>query len=448
MKRLLYEKLLEWKNSPFRKPLLLKGTRQVGKTFLLKEFGGNEFRHVHYLNFEKNSQWKLIFEKDLDAGRILREIELVLQTKIDLHQDLMIFDEIQECPNAISSLKYFNEDIKDLALACAGSHIGVSLSEKSFPIGQVDMLQLYPMNFEEFLLASRHDLWELFREIPKKKNVSDLVHHQLWEMLLTYYLTGGMPEVIKRSLEFAENNLERFTTVRNIQESILNGFRSDFSKHAGKENANHILQIFENIPLQLSRVMDASVTRFKFKGVIANKSKFGQLQGPIEWLQKTGLVIPVYIVETPQKPLISYIKPNIFKLYFFDVGLLGCMLNLSLEDILNQNYGRYKGFYAENFVAQEFLKNFGSNFFSWQGRQSEIEFLCIIGNEITPIEVKSGIRTNSKSLAVYRQKYSPPLAIKISANTLDLNNDNFHHYSLYLAGLIGDEQSTDRVKNG
>ncbi len=436
MDRLLYKKLLEWKHSRYRKPLLLQGARQVGKTYLLKEFGRREFKQVHYINFEKGYDVDFLFKENLDVHRIIDNISLLLDRDINIKEDLLIFDEIQECPGALTSLKYFNEDMKELALCCAGSHIGVSLNLKSFPVGQVDFLNLFPMNFEEFLMAVNKRKAKILADFSDETVIPEAVHRQLWKDLKIYYVTGGMPEAVKRYVDLRESQFEAFSNVRTVQQTIIQGYRSDFAKHAGKENAAHINRVFDNVPVQLSRNIDASVSRYRFKGVIPNKSKFAQLEGPIDWLLKSGLIIKVSIVNTPGLPLKSFCKDNTFKLYLFDTGLLGSMLDLPVDSILNQDYGRYKGYYAENFVAQEFAAAGCGELFSWVGRSSEIEFLRVINNAVVPVEVKSGSRTKAKSLSAYRDKYSPELQIKISANNLQRDGGQMHNYPLYLSGKI------------
>lgn len=441
MERLLYRKLLEWKNSKYRKPLLLQGARQVGKTFLLKEFGRREFKQVHYINFERRHDLDFLFKETFDTKRVIENISIILDKEIDIEADLLIFDEIQECPGALTSLKYFNEDMKELALCCAGSHIGVSLNQKSFPVGQVDFLNLFPMNFEEFLMAISKRKAALLSEFSNETVIPEVIHHQLWQDLKVYYITGGMPEAVKRYLDLKDNPHEAFNNVRSVQQAILQGYRGDFSKHAGKENAAHINRVFDNIPVQLSKNIDDSVSRFRFKGIIPNKSKFVQLEGPIDWLLKSGLVIKVFIVNTPALPLKNFKIDNIFKLYLFDTGLLGCMTDLSFDSILNQDYGQYKGFYAENFTAQEFIAaGYGGagdrELYSWVGKESEIEFLKVMDNAVIPVEVKSGQRTKAKSLLVYKNKYAPPLMIKITANNLHRESTPIHNYPLYLAGKI------------
>ncbi len=441
MKRKLFTKLLEWKNSKYRKPLLLQGARQVGKTYLLKEFGQREFNQIHYINFEKANDVEFVFKENFNVKRIVDDISIILNKNINIKEDVLIFDEIQECAKAMTSLKYFNEDMRELALCCAGSHIG--LNKGPFPVGQVDYLNLYPMSFEEFLMAIDERKANILSDFSNKTVISEAIHRVLWRELKIYYITGGMPEAIKRYLDLKENLYEAFTNIRLVQQGIIQGYRSDFAKHSGGENAAHINRVFENIPIQLSKNIDASVSRYRFKGVIPNKTKFAQLAGPINWLLKSGIVIKVYIAKKPVLPLKNFSNDNTFKLYLFDTGLLGCILNLPFDSILNQDYGQYKGYYAENFVAQEFVSDGCNELFSWVGRNSEIEFLRVINNNIVPVEVKSGSRTKAKSLSVYINKYSPNLSIKISAINLNRENKKLYNYPLYLAGKI---QATARLK--
>lgn len=408
----------------------------MGKTYLLKEFGRGEFKRVHYINFEKRRDMDTLFKETFDTRRIIENISLKLDREIDIKEDLLIFDEIQDCPEAITSLKYFNEDMKELALCCAGSHIGVSMNRESFPVGQVDFLNLFPMNFEEFLMAANKRKAAYLSEFSDETVIPEIVHHELWQDLKRYYIVGGMPEAVKRYMDLKETPYEAFTNVREVQQGILEGYRGDFAKHAGKENAAHINRVFDNIPVQLSRDIDGSVQKYRFKGVIPNKSKFAHLDGPIDWLVRSGLAIKVFIVNTPALPLKNSRKENTFKLYLFDTGLLGCMQELPFDSVLNQDYGRYKGYYAENFTAQEFTGAGVREIFSWAGKNSEIEFLRVIGNTVVPVEVKSGARTKAKSLLAYKNKYSPALRIKITANNLHREDNQLHNYPLYLAGKI------------
>jgi hypothetical protein len=433
MKRKILKNLISWKNAKDRKPLILYGARQVGKTYVLKQFGTAEFGKLFYLNFdERREELSRLFSGDLSAKEIVMRIEILYQQKIDFDNDLLIFDEIQECPRALTSLKYFSESMKQLAVCSAGSHLGLFLNDESFPVGQVDMLNLYPMDFEEFLREQNPALAEALQAIRHPSEISEFLHAKLWETLKIFYVLGGLPAAVACFLDRRESMVEAFTAVRSVQKNLITGYMSDFSKHAGKENASHIRRIFENIPVQLSRETDGSARRFRFKGVVPNKTKYEALAGPIDWLVKAGLAIKVPITELATIPLKAYTKENFFKLYLFDIGVLGAMLDLPVEALLDQDYGMYKGFFAENYVAQALLSAGMTELFSWVHRTAELEFLCIIDGRIVPIEVKSGKQEKSKSLSEFAKRYSPPKMIRISALPFR-QGTTVTNYPLYLA---------------
>lgn len=436
MKRDIYKKLKEWKSSKDRKPLLLMGARQVGKTYIIQEFGKKDFQNIHYLNFEKDkTKYAAVFTEDIDPRRIISDIEIIDDIAIDFENDLLVFDEIQEIPQAITSLKYFCEEVPDLAVICAGSHIGLSFSESSFPVGKVNFLHLYPMSFKEYLYEINEKLAQYLKDNDIDGKISPAIHEKLWVELKKYYIVGGMPDAVKAYSNLKDNQSKALEKVREVQQELIKGYQSDFSKHSGKINANHINSVFTNIPQQIQSVLDSSVRRFRFKDIITGKSKFSQLIGPIDWLIKTGLILKVNINEKPQIPLRVYCKENMFKLFIFDIGILGCMLELPFISILKEDYSNFKGFIAENFVAQELVCSGIENLYSWTERNSEIEFLHINSNNIIPIEVKSGNRTKSKSLSVFVQKYSPKFRIKLSAKAPDYK-DGCYNLPLYMAGKI------------
>ena len=436
MKRLIADQLSRWKRQTARKPLLLQGARQVGKTWLLKEFGRREFRRTFCVNFENTATFQSLFRSGLRPSVVIPQLSILLNESIIPGQDLLIFDEIQNSPEALTSIKYFREEMPELALCCAGSHVGLAVSAASFPVGQVEFLSLYPLSFEEFLGATDERSAGILADFNPATTIPEAIHGHLWEQLKTYYVTGGLPEAVEHYRTHRGNLQQAFLGVRTIQRALLQGYQSDFSKHAGKVNAVHINRVLDAVPTQMLRVVNDSVGRFRFKGVIPEKSKFAQLEGPIDWLVKTGLVLKVNLVETPMLPLRAYAKPNMFKLYLFDVGLLGCMLDLPIASILSQDYGTYKGYYAENFVAQELSAAGRAPLYSWCGRQSEIEFLLIRNNHVIPVEVKAGIRAHSRSLSAYAEKYTPPLKIKVTARNLDQATPACHNIPLYLAGKL------------
>ena len=435
MKRSLYHNLTKWKNSKERKPLILKGARQVGKTWLLTNFGNSEFSAVHYINFEKEKRFHSLFKESLDPDAIISTLEIMLVVKIDIYRDFLIFDEIQECPEALTSLKYFNEEIPTLAIGCAGSHMGMMLSLSSFPVGKVDFLTLYPFNFEEYLNAKRSDLIQFLNKSSKLERIPEAIHELLLEELKNYYMVGGMPEAVEIFIKKGGKGLETCEAVRSIHYKLIEGIQSDFAKHSGKWNAAHIARVWEDIPQQISRVNDKSVSRFQFKGVIPNKSKFSQFERPIDWLIKTGLAIPVYLIEQPAIPLKSRSRKNMVKLYLFDIGLMNTMAGIPYESILKQDYGSYKGYMAENYVAQELISEGVKELFFWQGKTSKIEFLLGVKDNIIPVEVKSGSRTRARSLEVYQKKYTPPVSIVISAKNVAKTGKQIY-IPLYNSGKV------------
>lgn len=436
MKRNLSIKLQEWFASSERKPLILKGARQVGKTFVVTEFGKAHFEKFHFFNFEENRDLHSIFEKNLDPKRILDELSYVNQSPINHEKDLVFFDEIQECPKAVTSLKYFCENIPSLPLIAAGSLLGIKLSEESFPVGKIDFLHLYPMSFREFLVANDDEmLLKVYDAASIDSPIPEMAHQKLWEELLNYYVTGGMPQIVQAYLNKKSNKLEAFEEVRRLQKILVSSFNNDFAKHSGKNNSLHIVSVFEHVPMQLAAVVDDSARRYRFNHVIPGKSSFTQLRGPIDWLENAGLVIKVNICNRAEVPLKAFCKNNIFKLFVFDIGLLGAMLNIPIPSILKQDYGMTKGYLAENFVAQELLASGMDELYSWVERNSEIEFLIYEDENIIPVEVKSGSRIQAKSLQQFLKKYSPEKAYKLSARNFS-RSDPVVNLPLYFAGKL------------
>ncbi|MBN2802451.1 MAG: ATP-binding protein [Deltaproteobacteria bacterium] len=437
MKRTLYDRLLLWKDDEKRKPLVLHGARQVGKTWLLKHFGENEFSGVHHIDFDRyKKELTLLFDETIDPYKLIENLSLMFFRPIDIERDLLIFDEIQHVPRALTSLKYFCEQLPQMALCAAGSLLGVSLSHESYPVGKTDEMNLYPLNFEEFLI--NHDiplLYQAYLAGYKEQHIAPIAHQQLMEMLKCYYVTGGMPEVVRTYLENRDLNiLLNMDKVRKIQLNLISNYMSDFAKHSGKINAIHIASVFENIPMQLASFMDNSVERYKFKDVLPNKKGFNALRGPIDWLSKAGLILKVNICNRAEVPLKSFCKDNLFKLYFFDVGLLGASLEISPSSLMLDNYGMTKGFFVENFVATEFA---GAQIplYSWTHRNSEVEFIIDNNGRLIPVEVKAGQRTKAKSLYQYIIKYRPENAYIFSSKQF-ADDDTKQIVPLYFAGQL------------
>lgn len=330
MKRLVMQRLLAWKKNASRKPLLIKGVRQVGKTYILKEFGQVHFGKVHYVNFEKSSKASAIFEKDLDPKRIINELSFFLQEQINISEDLVIFDEIQACPRALTSLKYFEEDMGELAVCAAGSLLGIYLGPLSFPVGKVDMITLRPMCFEEFLMAcDEQQLLEIIQNFSEDKAIPMMAHERLWQMLKYYFVVGGLPEAVKTFCDYNKELFLAFKKVREKQDLLVVAYFVDMAKHSGKVNAMHLDRVFKSVPLQLEKARDQTVGRYRFRGVIPGISHSERLANVIDWLENAGLVIKIPIVNQGFLPFKGHSKENIFKLMLFDVGILGSMIGLS-----------------------------------------------------------------------------------------------------------------------
>lgn len=436
MQREVSIKLENWARQSERKPLILKGARQVGKTFIVTEFGKTHFEKCHVFNFEENKEIRTIFEKNLDPKRIIEELSYVRQTPITISKDLVFFDEIQDCPKALTSLKYFCEKMPALAVIAAGSLLGIKLSDDSFPVGKVEFLHLYPMNFREFLGANDSPmLVDAIDRASIDNPIPEMAHRQLWQELLNYYVTGGMPQAVSTYMTHKSDKMTAFAEVRKVQKFLIDSYSKDFAKHSGKTNSIHIVSVFENVPTQLSAQVDASTKRYHFNHVIPGKRSFSQLQGPIDWLENAGLVIKVRVCNRAEIPLKAFCKSNLFKLFIFDIGLLGAMLNLPIKSIQEQDFGITKGYLAENFVAQELLAGGDDELYSWAERNSEIEFMTVINGAIIPVEVKAGHRTQAKSLNQFMLKYAPQMAFKLSANPFS-KSGRVLNLPLYLAGNI------------
>jgi predicted AAA+ superfamily ATPase len=435
VKRLISQSLKEWKQKKDRKPLILKGVRQTGKTYALKEFGKNHFSAFHYLNFENTKKAAELFKNDYNSKRILTDLSFLLDKTIDIKNDLIVFDEIQECPEALTSLKYFAEQLPELAVCCAGSLLGIHLNNTSFPVGKIDLLHLQPLCFSEFLEA-QGDLKSLnfLNGLTKQDSISEIVHAHLWQQFKIYLVTGGLPEVVQTFLENKENLHAAFKLVRKKQNELIYGYYADIAKHSGKINAMHIDRVWRSIPNQLARSQDGSAKRFQFKEIIPGIDRHQRLASVFDWLTAAELVIKIPIIEHVELPLAAYAEESRFKLYLFDIGILGALADLPPKSILDYEYGTYKGYFAENFVAQELIGKGIKSLYSWQDNRAEIEFLFVDNTRTIPIEVKSGWVTRSQSLNKYAAKYHPPYKAVLSAKTLCIDLKNQHHqYPLYLA---------------
>jgi hypothetical protein len=388
------------------------------------------------VNCEKDVGLEKIFESSLDPKHIIKELEFHFRKAIDLEKDLLVFDEIQAAPRALTSLKYFAEEMPQLAVASAGSLLGVYLGPVSFPVGKVDMITLYPMSFEEFLLAlDDHRSLELLRNVNLHESLPITAHEHLFEQLKHYFIVGGLPEAVKTFRDERSHLFTAFTKVREKQNALLATYLADIAKHSGKINSMHIARIWQSIPAQLARNQDGSGTKFKFKDVVPGIDRYSRLVGALDWLAAAGLIIKVPIVNCGEVPFSAHASEEIFKLYLFDVGLLGAMSDLAPQIILDYDYGSYKGYFAENFIAQTFLARNFHSIYSWQEKAAEVEFLYELNGKAIPIEVKSGWVTHAKSAKLFADKYHSSHRIIFSANNLTVFPD-VHRYPLYLAGQL------------
>ncbi len=440
MQRHLIKSLQAWRAKKNRKPLILMGVRQTGKTYLLKQFGAQHFVRCHYINFEEQPTACTLFTGDLDPRQILNQLAFYLHAPIDIHQDLVIFDEIQACPRALTSLKYFCEQLPELALCSAGSLLGLTLNEGSYPVGKVDMLHLYPLTFSEFLagVGDQHAVDYLWR-LDLGSSIPEAIHQQLWERLKQYFVTGGLPEVVAL---FAQDQTDLYAAtsrVRQKQKELIYAYYADIAKHSGKVKAMHIDRTWRAVPLQLSSTQDGETSRFKFKGIIPGINRYQQLVNVIDWLESAELVIKLPLVDTIKQPLLAFTKANFFKLFMFDVGILGAMSELDPKIIYDYGYGSYQGYFAENFVAQQLLATYQQTLFTWQENRSEIEFLLQWEGQVIPVEVKSGSVTRAKSLEKYIELYQPNRSFILSARPLQSQTQQVKTYlPLYLSERLLD----------
>jgi predicted AAA+ superfamily ATPase len=437
MKRLAINELVQWKSATGRKPLVLHGARQVGKTYLLQTFGKEHFPHTHYFNFEKNRQIHSIFERDLDPRRIISELELLLKASI-APSHLLIFDEIQECPKALTALKYFYEDAPEYHLCCAGSLLGVRYNEQaSYPVGKTTTMHLYPMNFEEFCTALGEERIVDLINVNARKSIAEITipeaaHLVLWELMKKYMITGGLPAVVSHFSD-ATNLHAAFEGVRRIQTEIISNYLLDIAKHSGRIKAINIERVFRSVPSQLAKEQN----RYRFTNVIPGRTGFASLSDPIDWLVAAGLVHKTMIANEASLPLMAYTKENSFKLYLFDVGLLGALSEIPPQTILAYDYGRFKGYFAENLVATEFMStNAIGQLYSWAHGTSEIEFLREINGAIIPVEVKAGINTKSQSLRTFCSRHNPPFGLILSAMNCTRRGQTTFNLPLYFASKI------------
>jgi hypothetical protein len=429
--------LITWKNSKSRKPLIIRGARQVGKTWLMKEFGKKEYKQTIYINFESSKHLISIFNTDFDIQRILMALQIETGIIANKHDTLIIFDEIQEAPEATTSLKYFYETAPEYHIIAAGSLLGVALHKHtSFPVGKVEFLDLYPLSFTEFLIAiGQKDLvyllenknWDLIKSFKEKFIL----------LLKQYYFIGGMPEAVST---FIRNN--DFNEVREIQNSILDAYEQDFSKHAPLEIISRIRMVWNSIPAQL-----AKENRKFIYGLIKKGARAKDYELAITWLIDCGLIHKINKISKPAIPLKAYMDLSAFKLFLVDIGLLNAMGNVDIKTLLEKNsiFEEFKGAITEQFVLQQLLcfREFDIYYWSAEKSNAEIDFIIQYMGQVIPIEVKAEENLQAKSLKVFCEKFEPKLAIRTSMSNYR-KESWLTNIPLYAIGQLQNKKKKDK----
>lgn len=430
MQRYALKHLIDWKNKKNHKPLVIQGARQVGKTWLMQEFGKKYYEQVAYINFDVDVKSREIFDVDYDTERLIMDIGLATKTKINAENTLIIFDEIQECPRALTSLKYFRENAPQYDIVVAGSLLGVACHEGTgFPVGKVSFMNLFPLSFEEFLLAMGE---ERFVELLNKKDFKTikLFNNKYEKLLKQYCYVGGMPEIVQ---DFVEN--KDFESVRNLQKEILSAYEEDFTKHIPTNTVAKIRLLWKSIPAQLSK----ENKKFIY-GAAKEGARARDFEAALSWLINSGLVYRVNKITKPDLPITAYEDFNSFKLFVLDVGLLGAMTDLQADTIIDGNriFEEFKGAIAEQYVLQQFktIKDLPVFYWSNETSRAEIDFVIQIKSDVVPVEVKAERNLQAKSLKVYMEKYKPDYAIRTSMADYK-KTDNLIDLPLYGMESIG-----------
>ena len=440
MKRAITDRLYVWKNSMRRKPLLVKGVRQVGKTYLLTAFGKEAYADVAYFNFEGNAALGERFRENLDPIRLIAELGILHGKAIRPGETLVIFDEIQFCPEAITSLKYFCESAPEYHIACAGSLLGIALSRPaSYPVGKVDMLTLRPLTFQEFLEANGEEMLSTYlkQESLKLEPIPEIFTDKLAALLRTYMIVGGMPEAVSVWLDSHD-----VSAVDDVQRNILSAYELDFAKHAPTADIPKLSMIWQSIPAQLAKENGKFVY-----GLLREGAGARAFENAMTWLQNAGMVYKVHRIEKPAMPLKSYAKDAYFKLYAPDTGLLRRMANLSAKSVMEEDalYLEFKGAMTENYCLQELVAQLDDVPFYWaSGNLAEVDFVAQFIDRVVPIEVKAATNVKSKSLGVYREKYQPPISVRTSLRNLGCEK-GILSCPLYLLWQLGDLVATAKA---
>lgn len=439
MKRTALQELYSWKNSPNRKPLIIRGARQTGKTWLMREFGKQAFTDTIYINFENEPRFKDLFTQDYDTRRILQTIQLYYGKAIDATSTLILFDEIQAVEGGVTSLKYFYENAPQYAIIAAGSLLGIALhQDTSFPVGKVSFLDLYPLSFSEFLTANGKEML-LQAMLQGQWDILQPFHNELLGLLRTYLYVGGMPEVVQRWIDTQD-----YFEIRNVQHDILRSYQADFSKHAPREQVPRLDMVWNSLPAQLSK----ENKKFIY-GVMREGARAKDFELAIMWLCNCGLILKSHRISTPRLPLKAYQDMQVFKLFMVDVGLLSAFTGLDAKTLIEGNsiFTEFKGALTEQFVMQELTTLHLDYIGYWTNEKStsEVDFLVQSKGQVIPIEVKSGENLRSRSFTQFCQNYSPAAAIK--ASILPYRADNtiinvpLYGISSALSGELGFPQT-------
>ena len=405
MKRNAIEALLKWKNDEERKPMVLKGARQVGKTWLMKEFGKNHYDNYVYFNFDEEDELQSIFETNKNPKRIIELLSLVAGEKILPGTTLVIFDEIQECPSALNALKYFKEKANEYHVIAAGSLLGTLLAQpKSYPVGMVNLLDIHPLTFDEFLDATDESLYAYYQSITQGQTIEEIFHNRLMEAYNNYLIIGGMPECVASWVKHKDP-----ARITQIQKELVQIYENDFSKHNGKVNSGRILQVFRSIVTQLAKPNE----KFMY-GAVREGGRARDFEEAIEWLVSAGMLNRVYNLSKLEHPLSAFRKMDQFKLFVFDTGLLKYMAGIDNSAILLKTDYQFKGPLTENYVLQQLIGQFDVDPHYYSDRSGEIDFVLQNGTEVIPVEAKGGEDKSAPTFKRYINEHIPEHAVRFS----------------------------------
>lgn len=405
MKRNTIEALLKWKNDEERKPMVLKGARQVGKTWLMKEFGKNYYNNYVYFNFDEEDELQSIFDKNKNPQRIIELLSLIAGEKILPDATLVIFDEIQECPSALNALKYFKEKANEYHVIAAGSLLGTLLAQpKSYPVGMVNLLDIHPLTFDEFLNATDEPLYAYYQSIMKEQTIEEIFHNRLMDAYNNYLIIGGMPECVASWIKYKDP-----ARITQIQKELVQIYENDFSKHNGKVNSGRILQVFRSIVTQLAKPNEKFIY-----GAVRQGGRARDFEEAIEWLVSAGMLNRVYNLSKLEHPLSAFRKPDQFKLFVFDTGLLKYMSGVDNSAILLKTDYQFKGPLTENYVLQQLIGQFDVDPHYYSDRSGEIDFVLQNGTEVIPAEAKGGEDKSAPTFKKYVNEHLPDHAVRFS----------------------------------